>query len=113
MGVKPFAALAGLVLFDSETWPEIEKTQGYCFSNLRSKIKAQCRPAEPGLAVRIIGLAVENLCVESCPGEMEEGLVFGIKVSKMAQFLWSPHGGEAERSMPQPKVAFGSINQTP
>ncbi len=53
---------------------QFSKSKTHHFSNLRSEIKAQCRPAEPGLAVRIIGLAVENLCVESCPGEMEEGL---------------------------------------
>ncbi len=57
----------------AQNLPIFQVYKTHRFSNLRSEIKAQCRPAEPGLAVRIIGLEVENPSVESRPQEVEGG----------------------------------------
>ncbi len=41
------------------------------------------RPAGPRLVVRMVGLVVENLCMQSRPGAVEEGS----NVSKTAHFF--------------------------
>ncbi len=64
--------------------PNLLNFENPWFFKFQSKIKAECRPAELTLAVKIVGLVVENLCVQSCP---EEGPRFGVEVSNNGLIL--------------------------